>query len=85
MGTIEIAYAVSCTAAEGPHLRFALWLQGCSLRCPGCCNPELFERGRGHARDTSALGGDVIAAARELGIEGITVLGGEPLEQADAL
>jgi anaerobic ribonucleoside-triphosphate reductase activating protein len=85
MRTIEVAYAVPGTAAEGPHLRFALWLQGCALRCPGCCNPELFERGRGHTHDVAALAREVVAAACELGLDGITVLGGEPLEQADAL
>ena len=41
------AQIVPCTEAEGPGARFALWFQGCPLRCPGCCNPEMlpFEGG----------------------------------------
>lgn len=85
MSTLEIARAVPVTAAEGPHRRFALWLQGCSLRCPGCCNPELFERGHGRALGSDALCGMVAEAEREHAIEGVTVLGGEPLDQTDAL
>ena len=37
---LQIANIVPCTEAEGPGRRFALWFQGCPLRCPGCCNPE---------------------------------------------
>ena len=36
---------VACTEAEGPFRRYALWTRGCSLRCPGCCNPGLFAPG----------------------------------------
>ena len=38
---LRIAQIVPSTEAEGPGRRFALWFQGCSLRCPGCCNPEM--------------------------------------------
>jgi anaerobic ribonucleoside-triphosphate reductase activating protein len=40
--SLQVAYSVACTEAEGPFRRHALWLQGCTLACPGCCNPELF-------------------------------------------
>jgi anaerobic ribonucleoside-triphosphate reductase activating protein len=79
---LRIAQIVPCTEAEGPGRRFALWFQGCPLRCPGCCNPEMlpFEGG------TAMLLNDVIAqieeAAHERDIEGITLLGGEPLAHA---
>lgn len=73
---------VRCTEAEGPYRRFAVWVRGCSLRCAGCCNPELFERA-GVGRPVTELL-DAIAEARdEHAIEGITILGGEPLEQLD--
>src|SRR5947209_6849014 len=46
--SIRVAQIVPCTEAEGPGKRFALWFQGCPLRCAGCCNPEMlpFEGGR---------------------------------------
>ncbi|NCA71503.1 MAG: 4Fe-4S cluster-binding domain-containing protein, partial [Sphingobacteriia bacterium] len=28
------------TRSLGPGLRFALWVQGCPLRCPGCMTPD---------------------------------------------
>src|SRR5262245_33508431 len=38
---LQIAQVIPCTEAEGPGKRFAIWFQGCPLRCPGCCNPEM--------------------------------------------
>src|SRR5262245_1490382 len=78
---LSVAQTVPVTEAEGPGVRFALWFQGCPLRCPGCCNPEMlpFEGG------TKRTAADVlkeIEAAREKGVEGITFLGGEPLAHA---
>jgi anaerobic ribonucleoside-triphosphate reductase activating protein len=78
---LRVAQIVPCTAAEGPGRRFAVWFQGCPLRCPACCNPEFipFEGG-----DSMRLA-DVLAAVEEVrsqGIEGITLLGGEPLAHA---
>jgi anaerobic ribonucleoside-triphosphate reductase activating protein len=77
---LNVAQIVPCTEAEGPGRRFALWFQGCPLRCPGCCNPEMlpFEGGR------SIPLAVIVAQIREVRdhIEGITLLGGEPLAHA---
>lgn len=70
------------TEAEGPGRRLAIWLQGCSIRCADCCNPEMFDPRRGTATPLA----DVIAMldrAVTSGVEGITLLGGEPFDQAD--
>lgn len=75
---------VTDTRAEGPHRRFALWVQGCSLRCPGCCNPELFDDTGGRLIDTGTLV-PALRAARDNGVEGLTLLGGEPLDQPEAV
>jgi anaerobic ribonucleoside-triphosphate reductase activating protein len=97
--TLQIAQIVPCTEAEGPGRRFALWLQGCPLRCPGCCNPEMLPFEGGTAMTVRDLLGQIEDAARvpsspfpsppggrrgegEEGIEGITLLGGEPLAHA---
>lgn len=66
-------------------MRAALWVSGCSIRCPGCCNPELFSRHAGRERTLAQLQGDTLDAQREHAIEGVSVLGGEPLEQWPAL
>jgi anaerobic ribonucleoside-triphosphate reductase activating protein len=65
--------------ANGPGARAAIWVQGCSLGCPGCFNPETH----------SFVGGQLISVdelfhrIKGLGdsIEGITISGGEPLQQ----
>ena len=79
--TLRVATIVDETEAEGPGRRWAIWLQGCTIRCPGCCNPEMFDAAGGTAWDLAALEARIAAAAAR-GVEGITVLGGEPFEQA---
>ena len=74
---------VPVTRAEGPGARYALWLQGCSIRCPGCCNPHLFEPSGGERVRAAVLLAEMRAVSDE--IEGLTVLGGEPFDQAEAL
>jgi anaerobic ribonucleoside-triphosphate reductase activating protein len=79
---LQVAQLVPCTQAEGPGRRFALWFQGCPLRCPGCCNPEMLSfEGGSHVPLTELLG-QLDGAVREHAIEGITLLGGEPLAHA---
>src|ERR1051325_9161669 len=79
---LRVAQIVPCTEAEGPGRRFALWFQGCPLRCPGCCNPEMLPFSGGQARRVSELVSEIEAAANQHGVEGITLLGGEPLAHA---
>jgi anaerobic ribonucleoside-triphosphate reductase activating protein len=74
---LRVATIVADTEAEGPGRRFAVWVQGCSLRCAGCCNPEMFDDRRG-----TAMTGDELLAKLPDGVEGITLLGGEPFDQA---
>lgn len=79
---VEVAARVPDTEAEGPGLRYALWLQGCPLRCRGCCNPGMLPFGLGQRVPVAALLGEIRAAP---GIEGVTLLGGEPFAQAGPL
>lgn len=79
---VRVGARVPVTEVEGPGARFALWVQGCSIRCPGCCNPHLFAGG-GEPVAVEALLDEVRAALPS--IEGLTLLGGEPFEQAPAL
>ncbi|HFE45704.1 MAG TPA: radical SAM protein [Nannocystis exedens] len=82
---LQIAHIVAITEAEGPGRRFALWVQGCSLHCPGCCNPELFPAVGGQMLAVDDILSQLRQAAREHRVDGMTVVGGEPLEQLEAL
>ncbi|HEY9841438.1 MAG: 4Fe-4S single cluster domain-containing protein [Candidatus Sericytochromatia bacterium] len=77
---LDLAQIVELTEVEGPGLRAAVWLQGCSIRCPGCCNPQFF-----HSGGTPWNIADLITHLAVLPVEGITLLGGEPLDQAEPL
>ena len=70
------------TGAEGPGFRFAVWAQGCAIRCPGCFNPHFWRADGGRAVTADDLARQAIQAAEDGAIEGVTLLGGEPFEQA---
>jgi len=76
---------VPATAAEGPGLRAAVWVQGCSVRCPGCFNPHMWAERGALLDDPADLASRWVEDARAAGAEGLTLLGGEPFDQADAL
>ena len=78
---LRVAKIIPRTTVEGPHERCAIWVAGCDLACPGCCNPELFDPGAGEVTPIEPL----LDAARDAEVEGITVLGGEPLQQIEAV
>ncbi len=82
--TMQIAQVVPCTEAEGPGKRFALWFQGCPLRCPGCCNPEFLPFKGGHTKTLREMLEMIAKAREENDIEGITLMGGEPFAHAKA-
>ncbi|RME53115.1 MAG: radical SAM protein, partial [Deltaproteobacteria bacterium] len=85
MGWLNLADWLPCTEVEGPGKRFALWVQGCHLRCPGCCNPGMFAFIPRRLVATNLLLARILEAAEREGIEGVTMLGGEPLLQARGL
>jgi anaerobic ribonucleoside-triphosphate reductase activating protein len=82
--TMQIAQVVPCTEAEGPGKRFAVWFQGCPLRCPGCCNPEFLPFKGGHTKTLCEMTEWMARAKEENGVEGITLMGGEPFAHAAA-
>lgn len=79
---LRIAKFLPRTSAEGPGTRACVWVQGCSIRCRGCFNPHTWAPGGGH--DVAV--GELVERLRETsGIEGVTFLGGEPFDQAEAV
>jgi len=80
---INVADRVPVTEAEGPGRRFALWVQGCPLRCPGCCNPHFLEFTDADWVEVEDLAAEILSHREE--IEGVTFIGGEPFSQAAGL
>jgi anaerobic ribonucleoside-triphosphate reductase activating protein len=78
---VRVARFLERTTAEGPGERTAIWVQGCTIRCAGCFNPHLFGVRGGTLTDPAELVDRVLAT----GTPGLTLLGGEPFEQAAAL
>lgn len=76
---LSVAQIVPVTEAEGPGVRFALWFQGCPLRCPACCNPEMLPFQGGTPTPLADVLRQLDAAD---GVEGITLMGGEPTAHA---
>lgn len=87
MGTqmLNLAAWVACTEMEGPGKRFAIWTQGCHLRCKQCCNQSYLPLVARDVMPALHLLPAILDARERDGIEGITLLGGEPLIQARGL
>lgn len=80
-----MAVEIPDTDAEGPGRRYAFWVQGCHFNCPGCCNQEYLPFQGGTTVSVSDLFQRISQAKDRFGIEGISVLGGEPFKQPKAL
>lgn len=72
---------VDDSIVDGPGLRFSVFVQGCSHRCPGCHNAESQPACGGYA-DTVGHVCELIAASSS--VTGVTLSGGEPFEQPEA-
>ena len=63
----------------GPEKRLLIFTQGCSLHCKGCVNQHLWEFGKGDDMSIE----EILAQCKDL--DGITLHGGEPLDQANSV
>ena len=66
---------------NGPGLRALVHLQGCTLGCPGCFNPGTHSPHGGEAVPVDAL----VARLLVEPVDGVTISGGEPFQQAEPL
>ena len=68
----------------GPGRRIGIWLQGCSIRCPGCCSRDTWDAAGGGDMSVDAIirWCKVITNGE---LDGVTISGGEPFEQPAAL
>lgn len=78
---IQISGIMNDSIVDGPGLRLAVFVQGCRHGCVGCHNPDTHDPLGGRAMDTDEI--VAMMAANPL-LDGITLSGGEPFEQAAA-
>lgn len=84
MSALRVSRTHFPVTALGPGTRLGVWVQGCSLACQGCMSQDTWDP-RGGVEVPAA---DLVALWREAvgrGADGLTVSGGEPLQQPDAL
>lgn len=68
--------------ALGPGTRFGIWVQGCSIGCDGCMATDTWPSEAGHEVAVEDVVAQVTAATP---LDGVTISGGEPFEQPEAL
>lgn len=81
-GVIRIAGIVRESIVDGPGIRLTVFTQGCPHRCPGCHNPQTHDPRGGYDCKAQAV---LDALDADPLLRGITLSGGEPFEQAEAL
>lgn len=82
MTLLNLAEFCPSTHTLGPGQRFVIWVQGCCFNCPNCISPEWIPQKQANLVDPIKLGNYILSIA---GTEGLTVSGGEPMLQAQAL
>ena len=71
-------------AADGPGVRFIVFMQGCHMRCRYCHNPETWKMGGGDEVTADEILKRALRFKPYWGKDGgITISGGEPLLQID--
>ena len=76
----SLAYPVT---ALGPGRRVAVWVAGCPLRCKGCITPHLLSADAGKSIAVTRLAQRLLRLP--MSVDGVTLTGGEPFAQAEAL
>lgn len=69
------------SVVDGPGIRTVIFTAGCPHRCLGCHNPESWNP---HGGEDVAVE-DLLTRIEESGWDGVTVSGGEPFLQPEAL
>ncbi len=78
---LNIHSVINASRVNGPGTRLVVFTKGCKQDCPGCFNKELHPFEGGTEVDPRAL----IEEHFSKELEGITISGGEPFEQPEAL
>ncbi len=79
---IRLAGVVRESIVDGPGFRFTVFVQGCPHHCPGCHNPQTHDPSGGEDCDWQTIFEEF---RRDPLLQGLTLSGGEPMDQAGAL
>lgn len=79
---VRLAGVTHDSIVDGEGLRMVVFAQGCPHHCPGCHNPTTHVPTGGYEADTEELLKELAANTLE---QGITLSGGEPFCQCDAM
>ena len=85
MTTVQVSRIGGPITVLGPGTRVVLWVQGCTVGCIGCASTDTWAAEGGFAWGIRDLADELLDTAARIGATGITVSGGEPFQQADAL
>ena len=64
--------------ADGPGVRVSIFMQGCSFNCKNCFNPETHDFNGGKEFTDNTIN-EVLELCNNGYIEGLSILGGEPM------
>jgi len=78
---VRIHRILPISRVNGPGMRFVVWVQGCTRRCSGCFNPDTHAKDGGYELSIHEIVNQIPLDE----INGITISGGEPFEQAGEL
>ncbi len=82
---INVHSILKHSTANGPGNRYVIWVQGCSLKCEGCWNPETWTTQIRQSKKVEEIFQDIQETHQQNHLEGVTISGGEPFDQAGPL
>jgi anaerobic ribonucleoside-triphosphate reductase activating protein len=78
---LRVNYIGPVMLAQGPGKRYTIWVQGCSIHCPGCSNTDTWSFTGGKKMSVQDIAAEIHKGYANLDIDGVTITGGEPLDQ----
>ena len=80
--TVNYCEILKSDIANGEGVRVSLFVAGCTHHCKGCFNPQTwsFDAGKPFTRDVEDM---ILAELAHPWNDGLTLLGGEPMEPAN--
>ena len=79
---LNVSATMSRSRANGPGVRAVIWVQGCTIGCPGCYSASTHPHSAASLVKPSEISEWLLSIPD---VEGVTFSGGEPFEQSAAI